>query len=69
MQLNYQFPADLPAGSYSIVVRDDAGQRVLMGATSSEQLAGAQASSTVQVTGQATFIILRDGEVFATSTP
>ncbi|ADY25805.1 PASTA domain containing protein [Deinococcus proteolyticus MRP] len=69
VQLNYQFPADLPAGSYSIVVRDDAGQRVLMGATSSEQLAGAQASSTVQVTGQATFIILRDGEVFATSTP
>ncbi|MDO4262657.1 MAG: PASTA domain-containing protein [Deinococcus sp.] len=69
VQLNYKFPANLPAGNYSIVVRDEAGQRVLMGATSSEQLAGALASSTVQVTGQATFIILRDGEVFATSTP
>ncbi|RTR25177.1 PASTA domain-containing protein [Deinococcus radiophilus] len=69
VQLNYEFPADLPPGSYSIAVRDEAGQRVLMGATSSEQLAGARASSAVQVTGQATFIILRDGEVFATSTP
>ncbi|WP_261663538.1 PASTA domain-containing protein [Deinococcus sp. Marseille-Q6407] len=69
VQLNYDFPADLPPGNYSIVVRDGAGQRVLMGATPSSKLAGARASSTVQVTGNATFIILRDGETFAASIP
>ncbi len=69
VKLDYTFPTDLPAGNYSIVVRDEAGQRVLMGATASEQLSGAHASSDVQVTGQATFLILRDGEVYATSTP
>ena len=69
VNLNYDFPADLPPGNYSIVVRDEAGQRVLMGATPSDKLAGATASTTTQVTGQATFLILRDGDVFATSTP
>lgn len=69
VKLNYPFPADLPQGNYSIVVRDAAGQHVLMAATPSTQLAGATASSDVEVTGQATFLILRDGEVFATSTP
>ncbi|UQN05030.1 PASTA domain-containing protein [Deinococcus sp. QL22] len=70
INFQYTFPADLPAGSYSIVVRDQDGEREVLSATDSGQLAGATASkSDLAVRGDTVFVIRRDGQEFATVAP
>lgn len=66
----YTFPADLADGSYSVVVRDDSGEREIMPAADAGALRGlAATSASTSVTGDAVFIIRRDGTDFATVTP
>ncbi|MFC4427614.1 PASTA domain-containing protein [Deinococcus navajonensis] len=71
VNFNYTFPADLPDGSYTVVVRDADGERAVLAPTDAAQLRGATASSdnAVTVRGDAVFIIRRDGAEFATVTP
>ncbi|MBB5233612.1 PASTA domain-containing protein [Deinococcus budaensis] len=69
VNFRYEFPADLPAGNYTISVRDADGERELYGATDSSQFAGALAEGDEQVRGDAVFIIRRDGQEYATVTP
>ncbi|MFC6592460.1 PASTA domain-containing protein [Deinococcus lacus] len=66
---SYTFPATLPAGLYTVVVQDADGQRQLMDPTASTELAGATASTTVSVRGNAAFVILRDGQQYAVIQP
>ncbi|MDV6375201.1 PASTA domain-containing protein [Deinococcus arenicola] len=71
VNFQYTFPADLPAGSYSVVVRDINGERQILQATDSAQLAGRNANSSqpIQVTGDAVFIVRRDGADYETVNP
>ncbi|GAA5514014.1 hypothetical protein Dcar01_02763 [Deinococcus carri] len=69
VHFRYAFPGDLPAGSYTVAVRDADGEREVQGATDSTQLAGAVAEGDVQVRGDATFIIRQNGNEYATVTP
>ncbi|THF69377.1 PASTA domain-containing protein [Deinococcus sp. Arct2-2] len=70
INFKYLFPADLPAGSYTIVVRDLDGEREILSATDSGQLAEATATKTdLAVRGDTVFIIRRDGQDYATVTP
>ncbi|QFP78281.1 PASTA domain-containing protein [Deinococcus sp. AJ005] len=71
VNFQYTFPADLPAGTYSVVVSDAGGERQILQATDASQLAGRNANSSqpVQVTGDAVFIVRRDGADYATVTP
>lgn len=69
VHFRYAFPANLPQGTYTVVVRDADGEREVQGATDSGQLAGATAEGDVQVRGDALFIIRRDGSEYATVTP
>lgn len=65
----YKFPADLPAGSYSVAVQDQSGEREMMPATDSTKLAGQEAQSAVDVTGAAIFIIRANGAEYARVNP
>lgn len=69
ISLRYQFPADLPEGTYSIFVRDADGEREVRGNLSSADLAGNIAEGEETARGDATFIIRRDGEDYATVQP
>ncbi len=69
VSFRYTFPSDLPAGTYSLAVRDDAGERALDLNADASALAGKQISTTASVQGDAVFVIRRDGEDFAFVTP
>ena len=70
INFQYTFPTDLPAGSYTIVVRDLDGEREVLSATDAGQLAGATASKgALAVRGDTVFLIRRDGQDYATVTP
>lgn len=69
VSFRYEFPQDLPAGTYTIVVQDADGEREVYGPTDSSQFAGSVAEGPVPVRGDATFIIRRDGNEYATVTP
>lgn len=68
VQLVYTFPQNLPAGTYTISVIDDAGERVIMRADSA-QVAGLLAQSREQVTGNAVFVVRANGAEFARVAP
>ncbi|WP_309569847.1 PASTA domain-containing protein [Deinococcus sp.] len=66
----YTFPANLPDGSYSVVVKDAGGERPIMPAADAGALRGLAATSAeAPVSGDAVFIIRKDGVDFATVTP
>lgn len=67
----YEFPRDLPAGSYSVVVQDADGEREVMQATDSTttQLAGMRANAQIQVRGNAVFIVRANGAEYARVNP
>lgn len=67
--LKYTFPDPLPEGNYSIAVDDENGRRILMTPTPHTELAGAEAASSVEVTGSARFTVLRNNEEFASFGP
>ncbi|EYB67815.1 protein PASTA domain-containing protein [Deinococcus phoenicis] len=69
VHFRYAFSGDLPAGSYTITVRDASGEREVQAATDSSQLAGATAEGDLTVRGDAVFIIRQNGNEFATVTP
>ncbi|WP_019588178.1 PASTA domain-containing protein [Deinococcus apachensis] len=69
VNFRYEFPRDLPAGTYTIVIRDADGEREVYGPTDGSQFAGSVAEGPVPVRGDATFIIRRDGNEYATVTP
>ncbi|GGM45405.1 PASTA domain-containing protein [Deinococcus arenae] len=69
VSLSYTFPTDLPEGTYTLVVRDASGERPLNLNTEAAALAGKQISTTATVTGDAVFVIRRDGQDFAQVTP
>lgn len=73
VNFRYEFPADLPAGTYTISVRDADGERQVDGPYSGADLAGAVAESDpadpLTVRGDAVIVIRRDGEEYATITP
>ncbi|MDB5044301.1 MAG: serine/threonine protein kinase [Deinococcus sp.] len=70
IDFQYTFPSDLPAGSYTIAVRDLDGEREVLSATDSAQLSGATANQrNVSVRGDAVFVIRRDGQDYATVAP
>ncbi|ALW88492.1 PASTA domain-containing protein [Deinococcus actinosclerus] len=69
VSLSYTFPTDLPGGTYTLVVRDASGERPLNLNTEAAALAGKQISTTATVTGDAVFVIRRDGQDFAQVTP
>ncbi|MCP2013963.1 beta-lactam-binding protein with PASTA domain [Deinococcus sp. HSC-46F16] len=73
VNFRYEFPADLPAGTYTISVRDADGERQVDGPYSGADLAGAVAESDpadpLTVRGNAVIVIRRDGEEYATVTP
>ncbi|WP_216328811.1 PASTA domain-containing protein [Deinococcus aestuarii] len=70
VNFRYVFPSDLPAGTYTIAVRDANGEREILGATDSAQLAGATAEQRdIQVTGDAVFVIRQNGAEYTTVTP
>ncbi|MPY67302.1 PASTA domain-containing protein [Deinococcus sp. SDU3-2] len=73
VNFRYEFPADLPAGTYTISVRDADGERQVDGPYSGADLAGAVAESDpadpLTVRGDAVIVIRRDGEEYATVTP
>ena len=66
---SYVFPADLPAGAYSVVVQDADGERQIMPPADSTQLAGLQANSSASVRGNAVFIIRVNGAEYARVNP
>lgn len=61
VNLRYTFPADLPAGTYSITVQDASGEREIMPGVGAEQVAGRLAQAPLTVQGNAVFIIRRNG--------
>ncbi|WP_221090618.1 PASTA domain-containing protein [Deinococcus aquaedulcis] len=65
----YTFPTDLPEGTYTLVVRDDTGERPLDFQYDAASLAGQPASATITVTGDAVFVVQRDGQDYITVTP
>ncbi|WP_293909118.1 PASTA domain-containing protein [Deinococcus sp.] len=68
--MSYTFPADLPAGSVEIVVRDDDGERTVLPATDSAQLAGNVAQrSDISVRGSYRFIVRLNGQEYTTFGP
>ena len=68
--MSYSFPTNLPAGSVEIVVRDDDGERVILPATDSAQLAGNLAQrSDVSVRGNYSFTVRVNGQDYATFGP
>ena len=68
--MTYAFPADLPAGNVEIVVRDADGERVVLPATPSSQLAGSIAQlSEVSVRGEYSFAVKIDGNDYDTFGP
>ncbi|GGM12883.1 PASTA domain-containing protein [Deinococcus aerophilus] len=71
VNFQYTFPGDLPAGTYTVVVRDANGEREILQATDASQLAGRSASSSqaVPVSGDAVFVVRRDGADYATVSP
>ncbi|GGR86943.1 PASTA domain-containing protein [Deinococcus sedimenti] len=69
VSLRYTFPTDLPEGTYTLAVRDDAGERPLDLSADAAALAGKQITTTASVSGSAVFVIRRDGEDFALVTP
>lgn len=71
VSFEYTFPADLPAGTYSVVVSDANGERQILQPTDASQLAGRNASSSqpLSVVGDAVFIVRRDGADYATVDP
>ncbi|MDL2343641.1 PASTA domain-containing protein [Deinococcus sp. MIMF12] len=73
VNFRYEFSADLPAGTYTISVRDADGERQVDGPYSGADLAGAVAESDpadpLTVRGDAVIVIRRDGEEYATITP
>lgn len=69
VNFQYTFPADLPAGSYSVVVRDANGERVIMQPVDAGTLAGQVASATETVTGDAVFVIRQNDQDYASVTP
>lgn len=73
VNFRYEFPADLPAGTYTISVRDADGERQVDGPYSGADLAGAVAESDpadpLTVRGDAVIVIRRDGQEYASITP
>lgn len=71
VSFNYLFPEDLPDGTYTVVVRDADGERVVLAPTEAAQLRGATATSdnALTVRGTAVFVIRRDGAEYATVNP
>lgn len=69
VSLNYAFPGDLPAGTYTIAVQDASGERLINFTAQAEQVAGRLAQASVQVTGDAIFIVRRDGQEYARVLP
>ncbi|GGO31357.1 PASTA domain-containing protein [Deinococcus humi] len=71
VSFEYTFPADLPAGTYSVVVSDANGERQILQPTDASQLAGRNANSSqpIQVVGDAVFIVRQDGADYATVNP
>ncbi|BDP42412.1 PASTA domain-containing protein [Deinococcus aetherius] len=70
VNFRYVFPSDLPAGTYTIAVRDSNGEREILAATDGGQLAGATAEQRdIQVTGDAVFVIRQNGAEYTTVTP
>ncbi|MEF2280132.1 PASTA domain-containing protein [Deinococcus sp. YIM 134068] len=70
VDFRYVFPSDLPAGSYTISVRDAGGEREILAATDSTQLAGATAEQRgISVTGDVVFVIRQNGVEYTTVTP
>lgn len=69
VNFRYEFPRDLPGGTYTIAVRDADGEREVYGPTDSSQFAGSVAEGPVPVRGDTAFIIRRDGNEYATVTP
>lgn len=70
VNFRYVFPSDLPAGTYTIAVRDANGEREILAATDSAQLAGATAEQRdIQVAGDAVFVIRQNGAEYTTVTP
>ncbi|WP_420596655.1 PASTA domain-containing protein [Deinococcus sp.] len=68
--MTYAFPADLPGNSTEILVRDEDGERVVLPATPSAQLAGNIARrDDVQVRGVYSFVVRIDGNDYATFGP
>ncbi|GHF32881.1 beta-lactam-binding protein with PASTA domain [Deinococcus metalli] len=66
----YTFPANLPDGSYSVIVRDADGEREIMPAADAGALRGlAATSASTAVSGDAVFVIRKDGVDYATVTP
>lgn len=61
VNFQYDFPADLPEGSYSVVVQDADGERQVLPATEAARLAGQRAQTPVEVRGNALFIV-RQGD-------
>ncbi|WP_394649949.1 PASTA domain-containing protein [uncultured Deinococcus sp.] len=57
VDFRYDFPADLPEGSYSVVVQDADGERQVLPATEAARLAGQRAQTPVEVRGNAVFIV------------
>ena len=65
VNFQYDFPADLPEGSYSVVVQDADGERQVLPATESARLAGQRAQTPVEVRGNAVFIIRQGSAEYA----
>ncbi|MHA0039116.1 PASTA domain-containing protein [Deinococcus sp. PESE-13] len=65
VNLNYTFPAELPAGIYSITVQDASGEREIMPGVPAGQVASRRAQAPIQVQGNAVFIIRRNGAEYA----
>ena len=57
----YTFPADLPAGSAELKVRDSGGEQTLL---TQQSASGLSVQLDVQVTGAATFLVLIDGKEY-----
>ncbi|GAA5504185.1 hypothetical protein Dxin01_03954 [Deinococcus xinjiangensis] len=66
---SYVFPADLPAGTYTVVVQDADGEREVLRPTESTTLAGLQATAPATVRGNAVFIIRVGGAEYARVNP
>ena len=65
VNFQYDFPADLPEGSYSVVVQDADGERQVLPATETARLAGQRAQTPVEVRGNAVFIIRQGSAEYA----
>ncbi|SEJ77806.1 PASTA domain, binds beta-lactams [Deinococcus reticulitermitis] len=69
VNLNYTFPSDLPAGTYTISVLDADGEREIMPGVDAAQVAGRLAQAPQAVRGDAVFIIRRDGNEYTRVSP